>query len=46
LVEQVEVRDGSIHLSGRTVRPDGSGGSTNVQRVIVSQLFKNETNHR
>ncbi len=46
LVEHVEVRDGSIYLSGRTVRPDGSGGSTNVQRVIVSQLFTNETNHR
>ena len=46
IVENVEVREGEVYLSGRTVKPDGSGGSTNVQRVIVGQLFRSETLHR
>ena len=46
IVENIEVRDGEVYLSGRTVKPDGSGGSTNVQRVIVGQLFRSETLQR
>lgn len=38
-LEAVEVRDGEIYFTGRTIRADGSGGTTNVQNVIVSHLF-------
>ncbi len=43
IIEGVEVREGEVFLSGRTVKPDGTGGSNNVQRVIVGQLFRSET---
>jgi len=46
IVENVDVRDGEVYLSGRTVKDDGTGGSTNVQGVIVSQLFRSDTLHR
>jgi hypothetical protein len=38
-LETVEVRDGEIHFTGRTLRPDGSSGTTNVQGIILSHLF-------
>ena len=46
VLESVEVREGEIFLSGRTVRDDGSGGTTDVQRVIVSQMTDTDTVHR
>ena len=46
ILENIEVRDGEVYLTGRTVKSDGTGGSTNVQRVIVSQIFRSETLHR
>jgi hypothetical protein len=42
IVEKVEVREGEIVLGGRTVREDGSGGSTDVQHIIVSQLWEKD----
>jgi hypothetical protein len=45
-LETVEVRDGEIHFTGRTLRPDGSSGSTNVQNIIVGHLFLNRNIQR
>jgi hypothetical protein len=45
-LETVEVRDGEIHFTGRTLKPDGSSGTTNVQHIIVSHLFLNRNLQR
>jgi len=45
-LETVEVRDGEIHFTGRTLKPDGSSGTTNVQGVILSHLFLNRNIQR
>jgi hypothetical protein len=38
-LETVEVRDGEVYFTGRTLRPDGTSGSTDVKHIIVSHLF-------
>ena len=43
IVENIEVRDGEVYLSGRTVKPDGSGGNSNVPRAIAGQLFNSNS---
>ncbi|MCA9269625.1 MAG: hypothetical protein KDA41_14185, partial [Planctomycetales bacterium] len=45
-IDNVEVRDGEVYFSGQTTRDDGSGGTTNVQHIIVSHLLLNPTTQR
>lgn len=46
VLETVEIREGEVHLSGTTILDDGTGGGSDVQRVIVSQLFNKDINQR
>lgn len=46
ILEGVELREGEIYFSGRTMLEDGSGGNANVQHIIVSYLLEEEKTQR